>query len=298
MAKQEKVQILMSTYNGEQYLSEQIESLLRQTYPDFEILIRDDGSTDGTRDLLKKYEKEYRNIQIFLEENKGVTGSFFRLLELSDASYVAFCDQDDVWLEEKIERAVNALKTVKGEALYCGNKMLVDAELKEIGISDTKRMRPGFGNALVENIATGCTIVMNQKLTEKIKQQIPKHAVLHDWWCYLMAAYYGEVIYDEKPYIYYRQHGDNQVGGSSGFVEETDSKIKYLRKSRGRLKAQLTEFYHCNHGKEERDKLLLQVLETQHFGGKIKMIFNSRIYRQKKLDNFVVRGLFLINAML
>lgn len=300
MEKQDKnkVQILLSAYNGEKYLKEQLDSLLGQTHPNLEILIRDDGSTDGTLELLREYEKQHENIRVFSEKNIGVTGSFFRLLELSDADYVGFCDQDDVWMPQKVERALRALAGIEGPAMYCGNKMLVDRELKEIGISDAAKIRPGFGNALIENIATGCTILLNRELAEQIRREIPEHAILHDWWCYLAASYYGTVVYDETPYIFYRQHGDNQVGGSAGFAEETVSKKNYLKKSRGRLKAQLLEFHRFHHGDENKDRLLMKVLETENFSGKMNILFHSGIYRQKKLDNLIVKGLFLTNHML
>ena len=136
MVREEKVQILMSTYNGKKYLKEQMDSLLSQTYKNIEILVRDDGSSDGTGEILETYQKQHSNVRVYLQENIGLVDSFFWLLEQSDAGYVAFCDQDDIWKPEKIERAVEKLEQVKGPALYCGNKMLVDADLKELGLSD------------------------------------------------------------------------------------------------------------------------------------------------------------------
>lgn len=293
-----KVQILLSAYNGESYLREQMDSLLRQTWSDLEILVRDDGSTDQTAAILQEYEKQYVNVKVFSEENIGLTDSFFRLLEWSDADYVAFCDQDDVWMEQKVERAVKALERIQGPAMYCGNKMLVDAQLKELGPLDGEGIRPGFGNALIENIATGCTMLLNRELTKIMKEHIPGKAILHDWWCYLVASYYGTVVYDSTPYIYYRQHGDNQVGGSAGLLDEIAAKRQYLKKSRGKLKAQLLEFHRYHHGNKKKDQLLLKVLETETFGGKINIIFQSKIYRQKKMDNLIVRGLFFTDHML
>lgn len=293
-----KIQILLSAYNGESYLREQMDSLLKQTWPDLEILVRDDGSTDQTSVILQEYERQYANVKVFSEENIGLVDSFFRLLEWSDADYIAFCDQDDVWMEQKVERAVAALERVQGPAMYCGNKMLVDAQLREIGSSDQEGIRPGFGNALIENIATGCTMLLNRELTEKIKGHIPRKAILHDWWCYLVASYYGTVVYDSTSYIYYRQHGNNQVGGSAGLMDEIAAKRQYLQKSHGRLKSQLLEFHRLHHGNEKKDRLLMKVLETETFGGKMNIIFQSEIYRQKKMDNFIVRGLFFMNHML
>ena len=237
-----KVQILMSTYNGERFLREQIESLLRQSWKNVEILIRDDGSKDGTREILNEYSDKYENIQVYLESNLGVAGSFFELLKKSDADYVAFCDQDDIWLEKKIEAAVVKLEQEKGPALYCSNKILVDSTGNPMKKQDIRKRRPGFGNAVVECICTGCTAVMNQELAEILKEEVPEHAILHDWWTYLAASYVGKVIYDEQAYIYYRQHQENVVGAKPGFWGEVQSKAAYLRNNRGKLKGQLTDF--------------------------------------------------------
>lgn len=298
MIREEKVQILMSTYNGKKYLKEQMDSLLSQTYENIEIIVRDDGSSDGTGEILEIYQKQHSNVRVYLQENIGLVDSFFWLLEQSDAEYVAFCDQDDVWKPKKIERAVEQLKKIKGPAVYCGNKMLVNAELKEMGLSDQQTPKPGFGNAVIENIVTGCTMVLNRELTDLLKKQIPKHAVLHDWWCYLAATYYGAVIYDAVPYIYYRQHGENQVGGKAGVTEQIAAKRKYLKKNKGKLKKQLQEFHEIHHGDREKDEILINVLETENFSGRIRMLFDSEVYRQKKLDNLIVKVLFLTNHML
>lgn len=293
-----KVQILMSTYNGEHFLEEQIDSLLAQTWKNLEILIRDDGSKDRTPDILKKYSKEYKNIKIYLEENKGVNQSFFELLQRSDADYVAFCDQDDVWLEEKIERAVEKLEGEEGPALYCSNKILVDRMGTPMKKQDMRMRRPGFGNAVVECICTGCTTVMNREMAQIIKDRLPEHAILHDWWCYLAACYVGKVVFDEKAYIRYRQHEDNVVGAKAGFWGEVQAKAAYLKKSRGRLEGQLTDFARLYQGDEDKDALVQNVLAARHFPGWIAILANRGIYRQSRLDGIVMRMLFLLGRML
>ena len=133
-----KVQVLMSTYNGERFLREQMESLLQQTYENLEILIRDDGSKDGTCEILKEYGERYSNIKVYYESNVGVIKSFFELLKKSEAAYIAFCDQDDVWLAEKIERAVEILKNQQAPALYCSNKILTDESLTSLKGNEAK----------------------------------------------------------------------------------------------------------------------------------------------------------------
>ncbi len=293
-----KVQVLMSTYNGERFLREQIESLLGQSWKNLEILIRDDGSKDRTREILKEYSDKYDNIQIYLESNLGVTRSFFELLKKSDADYAAFCDQDDIWLEHKIEAAVAKLKQEDGPALYCSNKILTDSSGTPMEKQDSRMREPGFGNAAVECICTGCTAVMNRKLIEILKRKLPEHAVLHDWWTYLAASYAGKVIYDEHAYIYYRQHEENMVGGKSGFWGGVQLKMAYIRKNQGKLKGQLTDFAKLYQGDRKKDELVQNILAADHFPGRVKILWNRDMYRQSLLDEIIMRILFLFHRML
>lgn len=296
--KTKKVQVLMSTYNGERFLREQMESVLNQTWKNLEILIRDDGSQDQTREILKDYNERYSNIHIFLEDNCGVVRSFFELLKKSDADYVAFCDQDDIWMERKIEAAVAKLRQEQGPALYCSNKILTDSAGNPMNRQDSRKRRPGFGNAAVECICTGCTAVMNRELADIIKKRLPDHAILHDWWSYLVACYVGTVIFDEHAYIKYRQHEQNVVGARPGFWGGVCSKAAYLKQNHGKLKGQLMDFADLYQGHSEKDALIQRILAAQYFPGRVKILWNREIYRQSVLDEIVMRILFLINRML
>lgn len=294
----QKVQVLMSTYNGERFLREQIESILNQSWKNLDILIRDDGSRDQTREILKDYSEKYSNVYIFLEENCGVARSFFELLKKSDADYVAFCDQDDIWMEQKIEAGVVKLSQKQGPVLYCSNKILTDSAGNPMNQQDNKKRNPGFGNAAVECICTGCTAVMNRELADMIKKRLPDHAILHDWWSYLVACYVGTVIFDEHAYIKYRQHGQNVVGARPGFWGEVRSKAAYLKQNHGKLKAQLMDFADLYQGDSRKDALIQRILAAQDFPGRIKIMWEREIYRQSVLDEIVMRILFLINRML
>lgn len=298
MTGKEKVQILLSAYQGEQFLEEQLDSLLKQSWRNLEILIRDDGSTDGTRKILEDYSEKYEHIKYFPGKNIGVTKSFFELLKKSDAEYVAFCDQDDVWLEHKVEAAVRKLAKEAGPALYCGNKILVDHTLAPLKKQNRHNLKPGFGNAAVECICTGCTAVMNRKLADILTARLPEYAILHDWWTYLAASYVGKVIFDSHPYILYRQHGGNVVGAKGGFWGEVQSKAAYLKKSRGKLKRQLSEFARLYQGDREKDRLVQQILAAEKFPGRLRILWNRNMYRQNALDEVIMRILFLINRML
>lgn len=295
-----KVQILMSTYNGEEFVREQLDSILAQSYPDVDILIRDDGSMDDTFVILKEYEERHSNIRAYQGDNIGVNKSFFELLRKSnqEAAYIGFCDQDDYWLPEKIERAVQKLEDEKGPALYCSAKTLVDENLEPMNSQQNPHVIPGFGNAVIESICSGCTLLMNRELADIIAKRLPENVIHHDWWCYMAASYLGQMYYDENSYIYYRQHSGNEVGASGSFWSQLKAKARDLKKRHGELKKQLSDFRHFYHTDPEKDKLVEAILNAEKFPGRFTILFYRKWYRQSRLDNWVVRGLFLFNRML
>ena len=158
------VHVLMSTFNGEAHLKQQIASIFEQTHA-ARLFVRDDGSTDSTRRLLAELTTG-RRAQWWSGQNLGATQSFFRLFEQcsKSAEYIAFSDQDDVWLPAKLERAIAALRNIdrKEPALYCSSATITNDRLQPIGLTPLWPKPPAFGNALVENIATGCTVVLNR----------------------------------------------------------------------------------------------------------------------------------------
>jgi len=295
-----KVQILMSTYNGEEFIREQLDSILAQDYPDVDILIRDDGSSDDTFVILKEYEETHSNITAYQGENVGVNKSFFELLKKCNpkAEYIGFCDQDDYWLPEKIEKAVEQLEKMKGPALYCGTKTLVNENLEPFEDQQDPHLVPGFGNAVVESICSGCTTLMNKELVDIIKERLPEDVIHHDWWCYMVATYLGTMYYDENSYIYYRQHANNEVGASGTTLGMMKAKNRDLQRRQGDLKIQLQDFKRFYHTQPKKDALVDAILASEKFPGRLKIIFNRDWYRQSTLDNWIVRGLFLIKQML
>lgn len=216
-----EVEVLLSTYNGDRFLEQLLDSVLGQDYPRVRILVRDDGSQDGTRRVLDAYSSR-PDVSVVSGENIGAARSFFELLRLSSpsADYYAFCDQDDVWMPDKISRAVGSL--AMGDAsvprLYCSSAVLVDQDLNAIGRSRIPRRGPSFSNALVENIAIGCTVCMNRELRDMVRRASPPAHGMHDGWAYLVASAFGEVVYDPVPTVFYRQHGGNLVGMGAGSI--------------------------------------------------------------------------------
>lgn len=206
------VAVLMSTYNGAEYLREQIESILRQKDVKLELYIRDDGSMDETSSILKEY-AEYGNIHVELAENLGVIASFMELLYNVPKQYdfYAFADQDDFWLEEKLKVAIDKIKDGDSPQLYFSRKTYVDKNLQQIPLNDYEVRGTSIGFALMNSCASGCTMVFNNSLHEKLClwHPEPRYMSMHDAWVYIVASAIGEVIYDSDSYILYRQHDDN-----------------------------------------------------------------------------------------
>ncbi len=210
------VTILLSTWNGARFLPAQLASFATQTHRARRLRWRDDASTDGTRALL-----EATDGAPLADDGvrRGITDSFTALLRAHVADgapgHVAFSDQDDIWLPEKLARGVAALDGVPASrpALYCAPQMLVDAGLHTIGPSPPLRRPPGFPDALAQNVATGCTVMANEAACRLVAGMPPPGGTLHDWWAYLVvSAAGGAVLVDRVPTVLYRQHDRNAIG--------------------------------------------------------------------------------------
>jgi len=223
-----RVAILLSTYNGEQFLAEQLASLQSQTMRDWLLYWRDDGSSDATPRIMADYLATLGADRGFIvpgDARVGASESFLRLLRVAtaDASdVVAFADQDDVWLPEKLARGLRALAAVPSDepALYCARQVLVDATLQRLADSPTIRHRPAFPAALTQNIATGCTLMLNRAAAMLIAESRAPGGTLHDWWSYLVvAAAGGRLLFDPTPVVLYRQHAANMVGAPASMLQ-------------------------------------------------------------------------------
>lgn len=221
-----EVAVLLSTYNGHKYLSELIKSIQNQTYTDWKLYIRDDGSRDDTLEIIKAFMKEDNRIIYLNDEKKGnlkPMKSFFRLLELVNADYYFFCDQDDVWLPDKISNMLKEIKkdNSRPELLYCGLKV-VDSKLNPIennfeSIIGVMKGRDRF----IGNEMPGCTVLINKSLRDMAVESTNdfENIVMHDWWLALIGETFGDVQFLNKKFVLYRQHGDNVCGaGKKGSI--------------------------------------------------------------------------------
>lgn len=232
----QKVDILLATYNGEKYIKEQVESILNQTYENIQIIISDDCSTDKTRQVLKEYENNEKIKIFYQEKNLGYVKNFEFLLKQVESNLYMLSDQDDVWKKEKVEKSVEKIENEKLDLVF-GDLEVVDENLNTLYksynrymhlIHKIKKYQKDYRLQYLYNCMTGCTIISRKNWIDKVLP-FPTNSkyMIHDYWLGLVIALNGKVGYIEEPYILYRQHGKNQVGSKK--ASKTASKLEKVR---------------------------------------------------------------------
>lgn len=238
------IDILMSTFNGAEFIGEQIDSILAQDFVDFRLIIRDDGSTDSTLEIVRDYCKLDGRVQIAVDEldSIGASRSFLRLLELSDADFFMLADQDDVWLPGKISSSLHKLKELRAEQqsevplLVFTDLVVCDKNLNEIERSlwNYQRLEPAicrdWQRLLAQNVVTGCT-VMGNVLARRVSLPFVLDEMFHDHWIAVNVARSGFVDYLVKPTVLYRQHYQNAEGAKKfGYAYASGRLLKPVRR--------------------------------------------------------------------
>ena len=219
-----RVTILMATRNGAKHLPAQLNSLGAQTHTDWRLWVSDDGSTDATRSLIRTFAQAHptQDVRLFDGPCRGAAANFLSLLCHPDLppGPVALCDQDDVWLRGKLSRALRRIGAAgaTGPVLYAAESWLADADLRRLARSATGRTRPSLRNALVQNLCSGHTTVLNEAAVSLIRRAgSPPGIAFHDWWLYQLVACAGGIcLLDPTPVALYRQHDSNLFGASRG----------------------------------------------------------------------------------
>lgn len=294
------VAVVMSTYNGEKYVQEQLESVLAQDYGNLAVFVRDDGSRDDTVKVLERYERDGK-ISLERGKNVGVVRSFFSLLKsvAGRFNYVAFCDQDDRWHVDKVSRAVSVLaeRDERVPQLYCSEYVFCDSDLRPQGKSHLNQRGVDFPTMLYENMVSGNTVLMNDALVRAVVNAGVDGVYCHDWWCALVASAIGELTFDDFASLDYRRTGANVsatgTGGMSllryrarkflqgGELENVTLQLKKLESDFGTTMPM------------ERRRLLGRFLN----GGRLTKAVTPIRLRQKKSEELALRILFLLGRL-
>lgn len=293
--KDDYCDVLLSTFNGEEYLEEQLKSLLSQTYEKLNVLVRDDGSSDETKSILYLYKKKYPTKIKIIEDEKGNLGpkhSFEILMIKSKSKFIAFCDQDDIWIPEKIENAINALNSIDHTEikLYCSDVSIVDENLNILNKSffqknfffDKKNISK-VNKIAFRNFAIGATVVITKNLKE-VSLPISSDALMHDWWILIYAVHYGDIYVDKNVNMLYRQHKNNVIGSPDNkMILDFQYIKKQLERSHNNTQAcilQAKSFYDQNKSNSSIDLSLFKLLADI---SKKSLFFRLKFYFVQKL---------------
>lgn len=302
------VTVLLATYNGGKYLEEQLKSLIEQTYSDFRIVIRDDGSDDNTNEIISRYSSVFSDkitVCPSSEPTHSAAGNFFKLIEMYDDDYIMLCDQDDRWLPEKIEKTLALMKATEEKCntdtpilihtdLYVADEKLHITANSFVKFQGLSPYNTQLNRLLMQNSVTGCTVMFNRALKEKLFV-LPRVTAMHDWWLALIASAFGKIEFLNEPTILYRQHGNNEVGAKNyKSLSFLISKLKSIEKSRATFKiiSLQAEFLLKNYAEllDIKQRKLLEAVATLPEKSKIekiKIIKKHRLYKNTALRNLV-----------
>ena len=297
MIENKKIDILMATYNGEKYLAEQLDSIINQTYHNWNLLIRDDNSTDRTLEIIQDYQKKDNRIKL-LKDNKGNLGivkNFEELLKNSESEFIMFSDQDDIWIENKLDAYLKTAEKIKtkGFLLHSDavlfNKNKSDASIRTF--ISKKAEKKGLENTFFNYFVQGATILISKEIKNFILP-FPKEAYLHDRYIHLISELFFERIFVNKALIYYRQHGDNQIGAKNT-IRELLSKRYFDERDR-----QLIKVIYNKYGSlltEDKKKLIEEYfkitdIEKNRFNRFLNLKKSKINIPLKKQISFIVKG--------
>lgn len=298
------VSVVLATYNGERFLPEQLASLAAQSRRPDRLVLRDDGSSDQSVALVQAWAAQQGvALQQVSGPRLGPAHSFLTALEAAEpADIFFFCDQDDVWLPDKIARALALLPWGDGVApTLCASRLeVVDAQLNPLRLSAL----PGnlsFASAVCESLLTGCTMAFNAVFRARLVRTLPQQLVMHDWWCYLLATgLQGAALqFDSAPTLRYRQHGANTLGaGPTGWAALRARLRRFMGRDSAMRSGQLQEFAQI-HGLEltpQASALLAQLLMAKRgWGPRWRAALTAPLHRQSTLATLTTRLAVLTN---
>lgn len=263
LSNDRSIAVLMATYNGETYLASQLDSLLGQSLRDFTCYIHDDGSSDGTLEILREYEEKYPDVFVIVPGpgTGGARENFLFLMRTVESDYYMFCDQDDVWLENKIERTFAELKKYDERIPQCvyTDLRVVDAGLSTIcgSFFEKSHLDPHLNatkDLLMTNVCVGCTMIINRYLRDLCIKGNYKAIIMHDWAAVLIASCFGGLHLLNEATMLYRQHGTNEIGVNN----ELSLPAKLVRAVDVRAFLQRKKFY-----RERQSLMAAEILQVE-----------------------------------
>ena len=283
--------VLMSTYNGEKYLKEQIDSILAQKNVEVTIQVRDDGSTDGTIRILEEYQK-CGKLNWYSSTNMGPAKSFLDLVYNAPLKYdyYAFCDQDDYWKEDKLYKAIERLEHFDDKpALYHCELEIVDENLEHIKMTRNCNKTKFIYQTLMVFYIPGCTMVFNNCLMRKIQERKPEFDLItmHDCWLYYIClGIGGKIISDKNAYIQYRQHGNNVIGAKRISIRK---KIQMICQQNGSPRAKMIDEIIRLYGQDMKKEMLSKYKTFASYPKSIKA--KNYFFKQSTENVFSTREL-------
>ncbi|HEY0222617.1 MAG TPA: glycosyltransferase [Lactovum miscens] len=298
-----KVVVIMSTYNGEKYIREQIDSILDQDYTNFYLSIRDDGSLDKTNKILNEYISNNAQVKVEFGENQGYCKSFFDLLRKEEADYYALADQDDIWLVDKLSTAISDLQNHETEnlpLLWFSNLDLYDGEMNYLGTPNPDKRNYDLASSLFTCIGPGMSYVINREARDRIITYSTDTIHEHDFWISRVVEATGKVIYNPKSFIKYRRHNSN----ASQYSRNTSERIKLglkrlitsdIYKNTKEENLLLEERY--RHQMNEKNLKILSMYNDHNFIGRLKKVLTKDKLKDNLKNEIIFRLILLLNIL-
>lgn len=299
----ENIQVLMSTYNGEKYLRNQIDSILSQENVNVSILVRDDGSEDGTLKILEDYESKGQ-IKLIKGQNCGFIRSFLELIDSSDKSdFYAYADQDDVWMSDKLISGIERLKKedTSKPLLYCTSLQRVNEDLKPLSVQSYPKLKLSIYSQLVRERLAGCTFVLNKNLRDMLYGSSKLDLEYsHDSWTVLTCwATGGKVVFDNSPHILFRRYGTNTSVDGGGLKKRIKHELRYFGKCRNQRFKTVKKLLDFRADKIEGDnKVILKSIRDYKTSTRatFRLAFNTKLDCGIKMSNFITRIVILFRC--
>ena len=310
MMQSRRIEILMAAYNGAPYIGEQIDSILQQTDTNWHLTISDDGSTDGTDAIIDEYTRQYSDsVQRVCSGQRfgGAKAHFFWMTQQCEAEYIAYCDDDDTWKADKLEKLRNAMQDAESRLgsntpiLVFSDQTVTDEKLSVIAPSLMRYQKQYFEHfdyrsILLQNVVTGGAMMVNRALAKlALECADPSRVIMHDWWMAVVAARFGEIVYIDEPLGAYRQHGSNSVGAKNvGSLAHILHKLGHTREIERTLKdkkAQASVFMRTYAPKlEEADRAFLGQFARRRSGPVFYLKNRALVHGFFRLAGMIVLG--------